>query len=85
MLYLWGNNESLQCGNISQSLINLKPGEILSAEKQTVFINRPFQTVEQEVRVIKVACGKEHTLVLASDKCVYSFGSNKYGQLGLTT
>jgi alpha-tubulin suppressor-like RCC1 family protein len=28
--------------------------------------------------------GYYHTLVLASNNCVYSFGSNQYGQLGLS-
>jgi len=30
-----------------------------------------------------VACGEEHTLALAEDGSLYSFGGNTYGQLGV--
>lgn len=34
------------------------------------------------VQVMAIACGREHTLVLTFGGDVYSWGSNKYGQLG---
>ena len=30
----------------------------------------------------QVACSEEHTIVLTSEGCVYTFGSNKYGKTG---
>lgn len=35
--------------------------------------------------VAHVACGNYHTIVLATDATLHSFGSNRYGQLGTTT
>ncbi|BAM79724.1 similar to UVB-resistance protein UVR8 [Cyanidioschyzon merolae strain 10D] len=36
------------------------------------------------LRIIKVASGDRHTLVLTDDGRIYGFGSNEYGQLGIT-
>uniref|UniRef100_A0A8C8S456 HECT and RLD domain containing E3 ubiquitin protein ligase family member 6 n=1 Tax=Pelusios castaneus TaxID=367368 RepID=A0A8C8S456_9SAUR len=35
------------------------------------------------VRIIQVTCGHYHSMVLAKDGSVFSWGQNKYGQLGL--
>ena len=35
-----------------------------------------------DVTVTQVACGLQHTVLLAADGKVYTFGSNHYGQLG---
>lgn len=35
-------------------------------------------------KIIDVACGKNHTLILNDKKEVYSFGDNSHGQLGFT-
>jgi len=32
--------------------------------------------------VVKMACGSRHSVAVTSDGCVYSWGSNDYGQLG---
>ena len=37
------------------------------------------------VRVVQVACGCYHTLVLSDDGKVFPFGRNNHGQLGLET
>lgn len=34
-------------------------------------------------RIKKIACGGDHTFILKNDGCIYSFGHNYYGQLGL--
>ena len=44
---------------------------------------RPFYDNQIEQKLSFVACGGYHTLALASDNTVYSWGSNQFGQLGL--
>ena len=36
-------------------------------------------------RIVQVACGDDHILVLFADGKVWAWGSNQYGQLGLTS
>lgn len=38
---------------------------------------------DTNTKVIDVACGSRHTVVLAEAYQLFSFGWNKYGQLGL--
>jgi alpha-tubulin suppressor-like RCC1 family protein len=35
------------------------------------------------IHVVGVACGAYHTIVLTASDCVYAFGSNVAGELGL--
>lgn len=37
---------------------------------------------EDGSRLVRVACGRRHTMVLDEHGCVWTFGENKYGQLG---
>jgi E3 ubiquitin-protein ligase HERC2 len=37
------------------------------------------------IRVVKVACGKMHTLALTSEGSVYAWGEGQYGRLGLSS
>lgn len=46
-------------------------------------LNRTRFTVVPRLSVSKIACGKNHTVLLTTIGEVYSSGSNKYGQLGL--
>ncbi|OZJ03308.1 hypothetical protein BZG36_02283 [Bifiguratus adelaidae] len=43
--------------------------------------------IPQESRIISMACGREHSMVIAQDESghheLYAFGNNMYGQLGL--
>lgn len=34
------------------------------------------------IRIIQVACGRSHTLVCDEEGKVYSFGQNRFGELG---
>jgi len=43
----------------------------------------PF--LEEHVFIRSIACGANHSLLLASNGEMYSFGANNYGQLGLST
>ncbi|CAB3377164.1 Hypothetical predicted protein [Cloeon dipterum] len=64
----WGRNDNGQLG--------------LGTKKDTwipIKIERNLGTK----RVVQVACSDDHTLVLTSDREVFSFGRNNFGQLGL--
>ncbi|GAM24762.1 hypothetical protein SAMD00019534_079370 [Acytostelium subglobosum LB1] len=68
-LYTWGWNRYGQLG-------------IGSVKKHTL----PVKNKELErVPLVKVVCGKNHTLVLTTEGSMYSFGFNICGQLGLNT
>eukprot|EP00300_Choanocystis_sp_HF-7_P023930 c25324_g1_i1.p1 GENE.c25324_g1_i1~~c25324_g1_i1.p1 ORF type:complete len:662 (+),score=114.62 c25324_g1_i1:30-2015(+) len=46
----------------------------------------PYEPVRLDVngeRVIEIACGENHTLILTEDRNVYAFGQSSYGRLGL--
>ena len=36
------------------------------------------------VKVEKVLCGANHTIFMDSERRLYAFGDNRYGQLGIT-
>ncbi|CAB3379995.1 Hypothetical predicted protein [Cloeon dipterum] len=67
-VYAWGKNDNGQLG--------------LGTKKDTWIPTKIEGNLETK-RVVQVACSDYHTLVLTSDREVFSFGWNKYGQLGL--
>uniref|UniRef100_UPI00398EC591 probable E3 ubiquitin-protein ligase HERC4 isoform X2 n=1 Tax=Pristiophorus japonicus TaxID=55135 RepID=UPI00398EC591 len=72
-----------KAGRVFQSQVKSKK----SAEKIKEFsIMKPesFKSLN-EVNVIQVACGNNHSLVLSKDGRLFAWGQNTYGQLGLGT
>lgn len=67
-MYGWGRNNFGQLG-IGNSVDQLSP-----------MLLRSLNSLNSKVKYI--ACGDEHTVVLAEDGGVFSFGSGGYGQLG---
>ncbi|CAB3380825.1 Hypothetical predicted protein [Cloeon dipterum] len=67
-VFAWGNNEYGQLG--------------LGTTQQTL-IPTKIEGILGIKRVIQVACSYFHTLALTSDREVFSFGRNNFGQLGL--
>ncbi|XP_065335616.1 RCC1 and BTB domain-containing protein 1-like [Cloeon dipterum] len=67
-LFAWGKNER---------------GELGLGTKEYTMVPTKVEGDLEGKRVVQVACGKSHTLVLTSDGEVFAFGSNDYGQLGL--
>ncbi|CAB4378260.1 unnamed protein product [Rhizophagus irregularis] len=51
-------------------------------KKETLYFEPVRIFHDLNLRVINVACGQNHTVVLTSDGELYTFGLNKYGQLG---
>ena len=78
-LYMWGRNEQGQLG--------LGTGGLNGQENFTSFfapVRVPMQAAGgAKIKVLDVALGYEHTAVVAEFGRVYTFGSNRYGQLGV--
>ncbi|CAG2100146.1 unnamed protein product [Medioppia subpectinata] len=68
IIYGFGNN---QCGQLAQ--IGYIGKACLKPEKISYFNN---------INIIKLNCGAQHTLALSSDGRVYAWGWNKFGQIG---
>ncbi|CEO98822.1 hypothetical protein PBRA_006936, partial [Plasmodiophora brassicae] len=72
-VYTWGDGRMGQLGSLDKQH-NMRP---LPAVVDTL--------VSMSVVVISVACGQYHTAALTDDERVFTWGSGKYGQLGLGT
>ncbi|XP_075395105.1 X-linked retinitis pigmentosa GTPase regulator isoform X2 [Tenrec ecaudatus] len=68
-LYTFGEPESGKLGLSREQLVNHRTPQLVSDISE---------------KVIQVACGGEHTVVL-TEKAVYTFGLGQFGQLGLGT
>ncbi|CAG2176846.1 unnamed protein product [Oppiella nova] len=70
-LYGWGYNNMVQLGIASKStdVLYAKPGLF-----DPKYIDN--KTINQ------ISCGFYHTMILTSDRCVYGWGYNMFGQLG---
>eukprot|EP00698_Gefionella_okellyi_P001796 TRINITY_DN11641_c0_g1_i1.p1 TRINITY_DN11641_c0_g1~~TRINITY_DN11641_c0_g1_i1.p1 ORF type:complete len:1160 (+),score=184.22 TRINITY_DN11641_c0_g1_i1:499-3480(+) len=69
-VYVWGANDhgQLGLGHTDNDKSTMLPQQLLALAEKSI---------------MHVACGSEHVLVLSTDGCVYAWGSNTYGQLGL--
>ncbi|XP_054162770.1 uncharacterized protein LOC128960654 [Oppia nitens] len=74
-LYLWGKSQFGCCGIQSDYFIN--PHKIISRPTRLDL----FKDI-LAISVKSISCGSQHTLVL-TDFGVYSFGSSRFGQLGV--
>ncbi|KAF8822073.1 regulator of chromosome condensation (RCC1) repeat-containing protein [Cardiosporidium cionae] len=78
-VYSWGANNLGQCGRSddaeSDSLWSRRRPDV------GIKIGRVMGPLEHK-KIIQVACRKNHSLVLADDGKVYTWGSNRDGQLG---
>ena len=70
-LLTWGDARSGQTGNLERQIL------------MTQFPTLVDQLQMAHVQVKTVACGQAHTLILSKTGEVYSWGNNKYGQLGI--
>ncbi|XP_071809900.1 uncharacterized protein [Asterias amurensis] len=71
-VYTWGTAHGGRLGH----------GDIIPADGRSA----PFRVETlhmHRIRVISVACGKEHTMALGEQGRLYSWGTSKWGQLGL--
>ncbi|XP_022105351.1 uncharacterized protein LOC110987172 isoform X2 [Acanthaster planci] len=71
-VYTWGKAHGGRLGH----------GDIIPADGRSA----PFRVETlhmHQIRIISVACGKEHTMALGDQGRLYSWGTSKCGQLGL--
>ena len=57
-------------------------GQSLPAENKESLVGR--WKPDNGVQLVNVSCGRRHTIAIDENNCIYSFGENKYGQLGRT-
>ncbi|XP_065346492.1 RCC1 and BTB domain-containing protein 2-like, partial [Cloeon dipterum] len=58
-------------------------GQLGLGTKENTLIPTKIEGISATNRVVQLACSSNHTLVLTSDREVFTFGWNKNGQLGL--
>ncbi|KAI9910614.1 hypothetical protein PsorP6_010360 [Peronosclerospora sorghi] len=71
-VFAWGSNTRGQVGLVSSVSATIVQAPSIVESLRGVYVN-------------SVACGEYHSLALSSDGCVFSWGCNKYGQLGRPT
>jgi E3 ubiquitin-protein ligase HERC4 len=69
-VYAWGSNKNGQCG--VGSTVDMRVTDLACA--------RPTRVREANIMVID--CGSDHSAMVDSSGRVFTFGSNKFGQLG---
>jgi len=70
-IWTFGSNCSGQLGHGDMETRNV-PTEI----------QRNINGLHKDIRIIGVSCGEYHTVLLSDDGRIWTFGRNKYGQLG---
>ena len=68
-LYTWGHNEYGQLGRPAAAAVEALPRLVDRLAAQ---------------RIVRVACGSTHTIVVDDSGLMYAFGSGPFGQLGLS-
>jgi hypothetical protein len=68
VVYAWGDNEFGQIGNGSEDEYQMAPIKVNGFNNESV---------------VMISCGKRHSMALTKSGRVYSWGDNRYGQLGI--
>lgn len=72
------------CGMVGSGALGLKMGFFSKLMNKKQDIPKRVETLAN-VRIVQVAAGDEHTMALSETGDLYVFGSNKAGQLGVTS
>jgi alpha-tubulin suppressor-like RCC1 family protein len=79
-LYTWGNNSYGNLGVVTGNAIE----QDLDEYNERYVVNTPMLVKDlAQYKIIQVACGHMHMLALTSERKIFSWGTGKYGQLGL--
>lgn len=73
----WGDN--------SDGLLQLSSSEVTKPTKTSIKLTRLDQIKNEtiDLKVVSIAAGKNHTVLLDNEENIWVWGSNEYGQLGL--
>jgi alpha-tubulin suppressor-like RCC1 family protein len=74
-IWTFGNNDDGQLGHGDNGRCTHR--------KIPTEIPREEYGLPEYVRIVGASCGEYHTVLLSDDGCVWTFGNNNYGQLGL--
>ncbi|XP_019882586.2 uncharacterized protein LOC105249500 isoform X2 [Camponotus floridanus] len=66
-IYGWGNNDSCQISTVQSDKYYRCPRKIITISN----------------KIVKLACGSDHTLALTNEGEIYAWGDNFYGQIGV--
>ena len=86
-VYVWGENYSTLPMRVvfSEKVVGIS-GTLMLTEKGEVYsISNTSTPIAGLSNVIKVSCGDSHYLALDSNGCVFSWGTNTYGECGNAT
>ncbi|CAG8588193.1 5886_t:CDS:1 [Ambispora gerdemannii] len=81
----WGSNRYGQLGTIINNEYNEKLVGLSSKSTKNIQYFSPVRIAidkESSFFIADIACGRNHTVVLSAAGDIYTFGNNKYGQLG---
>jgi secretion-regulating guanine nucleotide exchange factor len=80
----WGSNKFGQLTKFNEDdNISGKNDKKTHRKKKEISYFEPIRIFHDwDIRVVDVACGQYHTVLLTSDGELFTFGLNKYGQLG---
>ena len=84
-VFSMGNNVNGQLGlNLKVKKEKAKSkGDPMPGDFHRCFSPEPVRFVNMESKVVKIACGEQHTLALTQRGQVYAWGQAKHGQLGI--
>ena len=85
-VYSWGRNDSGQLGLGPTSVKGREVASVDMKEKRgaTFFFGTPrYISCLHRTRITSIACGSRHSLLVAEDGALYTFGENLAGQLGV--
>lgn len=77
-LYMWGWNES---GQLGLPCAGLENGAAME-EIEVICCVPKYIEIKNDLRVVSVSCGSRHSVILAEDVSVWSWGFNGHDQLG---
>ncbi|XP_030207014.1 probable E3 ubiquitin-protein ligase HERC3 isoform X3 [Gadus morhua] len=86
----FGKTKSIKCKHVVASSSGDSGLLLLSRDGSVVFVDLSAPAIPRSLqncikkRIIQVACGDQHSIVLTEDGQALSWGSNTRGQLGLT-
>lgn len=84
IVWSWGDQSNAQCGHADYLQIM---GNLPQNEQDAHQLLKPRAIAGLKVKLLRIesiACGSNHSFAITIDNEIYSWGSNKYGQCGIS-